>query len=478
MEVLTYLATLPQELKSQLFGLAPTCKAIFRTLSPVGKQLILRMLHANKITLSNPHATVKEQLKLLEKLELIDVEEKNNVTQLQINNTFQTRLKEALYETANKDAVDMEIEGPSTDVIDQYARDQWEQILLFILTAIHEQLVRSGDRGGIIPKNRPELSSSLVQLLTDIGLIEEQEDYHAVTPLGLKFIFDEQAAQIWTLVQFYIDHLSRTPRDRVEIINFIFQLNFLAPGRGYSSRALTAAQQRALRDLHELGLLYVTDEARDQLVTRVSAGKKGKSVDIMYYPTMLAVDLIGHQSHALTGVTESRDHQPGLAGPLAVARNSSAVNSAAHQLVLESNLQLFSRDTLQSAILRLALFTTIQAHLPGLIVTRLTRESIRRAITLGLEVPAITQWISRHAPRPPAAVLAQLHLWAQERRRLTSVNAVSYEHWNRDEDFMTVLNYARDLGVLLWHHREKRILIVAATAHIAIKEFIKNNVAS
>jgi hypothetical protein len=69
----------------------------------------------------------------------------------------------------------MEIEGPSTDVIDQYARDQWEQILLFILTAIHEQLVRNGDRGGIIPKNRPELSSSLVQLLTDIGLIEEKE---------------------------------------------------------------------------------------------------------------------------------------------------------------------------------------------------------------------------------------------------------------------------------------------------------------
>ena len=33
MEVLTYLAGLPQELKSQLFGLAPTCKAIFRYLN-------------------------------------------------------------------------------------------------------------------------------------------------------------------------------------------------------------------------------------------------------------------------------------------------------------------------------------------------------------------------------------------------------------------------------------------------------------
>eukprot|EP00029_Vermamoeba_vermiformis_P013309 TRINITY_DN8222_c0_g1_i1.p1 TRINITY_DN8222_c0_g1~~TRINITY_DN8222_c0_g1_i1.p1 ORF type:complete len:476 (-),score=156.08 TRINITY_DN8222_c0_g1_i1:8-1435(-) len=475
MEVLTYLATLPQELKSQLFGLAPTCKAIFRTLSPVGKQLILRMLHANKITLSNPHATVKEQLKLLEKLELIDIDEKNHVTQVQINNTFQTRLKEALYETVNKDAVDMEVDGPATDVIDQYAREQWEQLLLFVLTAIHEQLVRTGDRGGIIPKNRPELSPSLVQLLTDIGLIEDSGDYHAVTPLGLKFIFDEQAVQIWTLVQFYIDHLSRTPRDRVEIINFIFQLNFLAPGRGYSSLTLTAAQQRALRDLHELGLLYMDHEARDRLATRVSAGKKAKSVDIMYYPTMLAVDLIGHQSRA-TEVTGSRD-PPGLAGPLAVARNSSAVSSAS-QLVLESNLQLFSRDTCQSAILRLALFTTIQAHLPGLVVTRLTRESIRRALTLGLDVTAITQWITRHAPRPPAPVLAQLNLWAQEGRRLTAVNAVSYEHWTRDEDFMTVLNYARDLGVLLWHHREKRILIIAATAHIAIKEFIKNNIVS
>ncbi len=69
----------------------------------------------------------------------------------------------------------MEVDGPSTDVIDQYAREQWEQILLFILTAIHEQLVRSGDRGGIIPKNRPALSASLVQLLTDIGLIEDKE---------------------------------------------------------------------------------------------------------------------------------------------------------------------------------------------------------------------------------------------------------------------------------------------------------------
>lgn len=68
----------------------------------------------------------------------------------------------------------MEVDtGPATDVIDQYAREQWEEILLFILTAIHEQLVRAGDRGGIMPKNRPELSPSLVQLLTDIGLIED-----------------------------------------------------------------------------------------------------------------------------------------------------------------------------------------------------------------------------------------------------------------------------------------------------------------
>lgn len=69
----------------------------------------------------------------------------------------------------------MEVDGPSTDVIDQYARDQWEQIMLFVLTSVHEQLVRGGDRGGIIPKNRPALSSSLVQLLNDIGLIEERE---------------------------------------------------------------------------------------------------------------------------------------------------------------------------------------------------------------------------------------------------------------------------------------------------------------
>ncbi len=34
------------------------------------------MLHANNITLPNPHPTVKEQLKLLEKLELITIEEK------------------------------------------------------------------------------------------------------------------------------------------------------------------------------------------------------------------------------------------------------------------------------------------------------------------------------------------------------------------------------------------------------------------
>jgi len=302
-----------------------------------------------------------------------------------------------------------------------------------------------------------------------------RRDYTVVTPLGLKFIFDEQAVQIWTLVQFYIDHLSRTPRDRVEIINFIFQLNFLAPGRGYSSRALTSSQHRALRDLHELGLLYMDTKSRDRLATRVGAGKTAKTVDIMYYPTLLSVDLIGHQARTTEGAT-TRD-QPGLAGPL-VARDSSAVSSVAHQLVLESNMQLFSRDTRQSAILRLALFTTIQAHLPGLIVTRLTRESIRRAITLGLEVPAITRWITRLAPRPPAPVLAQLHLWAQERRRLTAVNAVSYEQWARDEDFMAVLNYARDLGVLLWHQREKRILIISATAHIAIKEFIKNNIAS
>jgi len=34
------------------------------------------MLHANKIALPNPHPTVKEQLKLLEKLDLITIDDR------------------------------------------------------------------------------------------------------------------------------------------------------------------------------------------------------------------------------------------------------------------------------------------------------------------------------------------------------------------------------------------------------------------
>ena len=135
----------------------------------------------------------------------------------------------------------------------------------------------------------------------------------------------------------------------------------------------------------------------------------------------------------------------------------------------------------------LALFAKVEYILPNLIVSSLTRETIRNAVDHGLEWGQIVAFLERNAhplmakniPVLPYTVVNQVSLWALERKRLQPVAAKLYDAFDSLEFFDRAVQYSRDIGVYLWHRRdEERLhrsaLAIAEHGHDRMRTFVKS----
>ncbi len=84
--------------------------------------------------------------------------------------------------------------------------------------------------------------------------------------------------------------------------------------------------------------------------------------------------------------------------------------------------------------------------------------------------------MKKTTPILPSTIIDQLKIWDAERNRIKVNQGYLYQQFSRQEDYLDVLQYAKDLGCLEWSLDKKRMLTVTAEGHENVREFVKRKI--
>ena len=235
--------------------------------------------------------------------------------------------------------------------------------------------------------------------------------------------------------------------DEVDILSFLFMLGSLELGLPYSKADLTDTQIQMLQDLGDYGIIY----------------KPAASTSHIFYPTRLATtltsDTSGLRSSSLASTT---DHNRGF-------------------IVIETNYRIYAYTSSNLQIAILTLFARLATRYPNMVAGKLTRESIRRAVSMGITSDQIISYLTTHAhPQMhnknatilPPTVVDQIRLWQLEGDRMKATVGFLFKDFNTQAEYEGPCRYAEEIGVLVWKQDRERKFFV--TRHEQVAAFLRN----
>ncbi|GAW02295.1 transcription factor Tfb2 [Lentinula edodes] len=411
---------------SRLYQSPSSCLSIFRLLDSIERQLVMNLLWLESaISLTTMGAWVVQDKKkvyddaldMLSKLHILHISGK-----LSLNTTFKTSLRHAITGgfgvPAEKDEKrpPMDIEG-----LDGYALERWETILHF--------MVSSGT--GQTP-TRP--SQGVLYLLQRSGLMSNQHgSLPQITSAGFQFLLHPPHAQLWDLLLQYLHMAEERQMDLVEVLTFFFMLSTMELGREYLTENLSQTQKAMLDDLRDYGLIW-----------------QRRATSRRFSPTRLATTLTSSSPSLPTSTGAASSSQQGF-------------------IVLETNYRVYAYtdNPLQTAVLNL--FVSLKYRFPNLVVGSITRDSVRRALNNGISAAQLPD----RSCAPSNAKIYQIRLWELEKERLKSQEGYLYTAFASQADYEFVLDYAKQLDVVLWENNAKRCFFGSLEGHSNIRNFIE-----
>ena len=227
-----------------------------------------------------------------------------------------------------------------------------------------------------------------------------------------------------------------------DVLSFLFMLGSLELGQDYTVKTLSPTQQHMLDDLSAFGIVY-------------RSSKQAPT----FYPTRLAVTLTS-DSGALSTSEASNTH---------ASTTSSNRNPQQNGfIIIETNYRLYAYTSSLLQISILSLFTKLTNRFPNLVSGKLTKESITRAVKLGISADQIISYLTSHAhPQMqknayfiPPTVSDQISLWQQEGERVTTTNGFLMKDFSGENEYRDLVGYADSLGVLVWRNDAKRVFFI------------------
>jgi transcription initiation factor TFIIH subunit 4 len=379
-------------------------------------------------------------ISLLEKLHILrTIAEPGKSRAYTLTNPFLGSLRLALTGGGNHNSFGVPCNTPDKKPVtiaelDEYARRQWEGVLGYMVGSTGVNLVDNGF----------QLSDGVKKLLKDGGLVKPRGKKAEITQEGFAFILQEVNAQVWTVLIYYLEAVGEMNMDSVDVLSFLFMLGSLELGQDYSKATLSPTQLQMLEDLSDFGIIYQHSPSSSR-----------------FYPTRLATTLTS-DSGALRGVSAGFDN---------------ALRSADGKgfIVIETNYRVYAYTTSQLQIAILQLFTRIYTRYPNMVAGKITRESIRRAVALGITSEQIISFLTTHAhpqmrrdnPILPPTVVDQIRLWQIEGERMKATTGFLFKAFSTAEDYEVNCKYAEEVGVLVWKSDAKRMFFVTRVEPIA-----------
>ncbi|PGH11439.1 hypothetical protein AJ80_07118 [Polytolypa hystricis UAMH7299] len=468
---LDYLESLPGTVFLKLYQQPSTALAVFRRMLPhLAKSFVMALLYMkDPLTAADLELWVRPEskrerdnaLSILGRLHILsNTTVSENVRAYVVTDPFASSLRQALNGGDTKHSFGVTSTTPDdhpvtiTD-LDDYARHQWEGVLGY--------MVGTNTLG--IQREPVTLSKGVKQLLQACHLVEIRDRRVEITKEGFAFVLQDVSTQVWNILIFYAENAEAIGMDSVEVLAFIFLLSSLELGQSYEKRHLTTTQQRTLADLTDFGIVYQHSPAPE--ATR-------------FYPTRLATtltsDAIAMGSPLSQNLTADGSSATGEAGP--------------GFIIIETNYRLYAYTSSPLQISLIALFTTLKYRFPNLITGKLTRQSIRRAVEMGITADQIISYLTTHAhPQMrrhnaaktaantttsflPPTVSDQIRLWQLERDRIKATPGFLFKDFTSLAEFEAPCRYAEEVGVLVWKSEKKRMFFV--TRHEQVAAFLRS----
>ncbi|MCJ1431105.1 RNA polymerase II transcription factor B 52 kDa subunit [Xylographa pallens] len=450
-----YLESLPGTVFNRLYQQPSTALAIFRRmLTHLAKTFVMAMLYiGHPLSVADLESWVRpdsrrerdQAINLLERLHILRVTaDPGKPRAYTITNPFLGSLRLALTGGGNHNSFGVPCNTPDKNPItvaelDEYARRQWEGVLGYMVGSAGASLVDEGVR----------LSDGVKKLLKDGGLVKQRFSKAEITQEGFAFILQEVNAQVWTVLIYYLDAAEEMNMDSVDVLSFLFMLGSLELGQDYSKATLTPTQLQMLDDLSDFGIVY-------QHATTSSR----------FYPTRLATTLTS-DSGALRSASAGFDNA--LRSP-----------DGKGFIVIETNYRVYAYTTSQLQIAILQLFTRLSTRYPNMVAGKITRESIRHAVAMGITSEQIISFLTTHAhpqmrknnPILPATVVDQIRLWQIEGERMKATPGFLFKDFLTAADYEACSKYAEEIGVSVWKNENRRMFFV--TRYEQVAAYLKN----
>ena len=411
---------------------------------------------------SEHRAERDKALSVLERLKILKrVSNPGKPAAYSLTSPFLGSLRNAMTGGGSHESFGVPCDTPQTVSIaklDEFARRQWEGLLSYMVGSASANMLQEA----------PSIAENVKSLLQEGGLVTGGGRRSTITQEGFTFVLEEVNTQVWQILVTYLElapkvrcsctvSSSLTPfqtnMDQGIMLSFLFQLGSLELGQDYSAGSLSPTQIQMLEDLSDLGLIY-----------------QSSPTSTRFYPTRLATTLTSDAS-AL------RNSSVGLN---AASRQRATDGSGAGFVIIETNYRLYAYTTSSLQIAILSLFTRLTGRYPNLVAGKITRQSVRDAVAMGITADQIVSFLNTHAhtqmrrnnPVLPASVVDQIRLWQIEGERMKATNGYLFKDFASQTEYEDVCRYARDLGVLAWRSDAKRKCFITEVQQM--KTYIKS----
>jgi transcription initiation factor TFIIH subunit 4 len=476
MGLFEYIKELPEDIMIQLYGNGQsslscaqwTCRAIFQSLSPLCRNLVMRLIFISDFSLADIVGWVHDKDaaildELVEELLSLHVIVKYEGNKYSVADGFKNGIIESLcgYVEPWSDVlykVDPNDPIPTIIDLENCCILKWNATLEFLVTS----------------SSTIRITAAMEEFLVSAGLMQRLESSGkgrggglCITAKGYEYMLLDMRQQVWT---FAVECLKTCSSGLLEVISFLFMLSYCRVGQGYPVSALSPAQLRFMSQFCDLGIIF-------------RPGPRSP----LFYPTRIAIAMcaMGEQLQSVPLVNAVAAASGGT-----IAAEEAGTSISHMRIIVETNFQVVAYVTsdLHLHMLRLFVDSHGMIRMPNVAVGHLTRNSVKAALRMGISAAQIISFLEIHAhplvankePIVPENVTDQLLLWEAENVRVTAdegsyVNLAEIASGDYlDVLYEQIVKYARELDVCLWASVEKKALVVTPEGYGQIRAFAES----
>ncbi|GMR47943.1 hypothetical protein PMAYCL1PPCAC_18138, partial [Pristionchus mayeri] len=433
---ISFLVSLSREERGYLISDPSSCLFLFRLLPPSTQSLILSLIWdaTQMIPMTERGDYGISNLALLRQLDIVrDDENGKNILNPSfrrgyLNGAVQGSHRSSRFVPLNPEK-EKDKRKKEKDVVKK-SNERWECLLRF-LALPSESTVQN-------------VSSTTRDVLNHAGFTSGYGSDIDITSKGFQFLLLSQVQQIWSYMIELLRMETKEGRSVKELLDVLLRMALCVHSEPENKRfevdnSWTERQVSFVTHLRELGLIFIR-----------------KRKDGFFYLTPLMANLC-----------------------LASQKDSTIKKTGS--IIVETNFRVYAYTSSSLQLAILSSFTSMTYRFHDMSVGVLTRDSVRKALQVGITADQIISFLktnshpeSASSALPiPITVSDQIRLWEDERKRLLYQDATLYSSFESEREYQDVLSFAESEKILLLADVSRKNIVVTGEGHEKVKAWWK-----